>query len=279
MTTMRLPYSPDPAGLARMSTAEVRGRFLLENLFELGRIALVHSDVDRASIGGAVPGPAPLVLEAPPEFGSEYFAERRELGVFNIGGPGIVLVNGTVFELGSRDALYIGRGSKTIRFESEDGSRPAIFYFVSYPAHAGFKTRCVRAREAESSALGTAAAASRRTIRTYISPDSVETCQLTMGLTELEEGCVWNTMPAHRHARRSEIYLYLDLPADAVVFHFLGEPGETRHVLVRNRQAVISPPWSIHSGAGTTCYSFIWAMGGENRQFSDMQAISMEELA
>jgi 4-deoxy-L-threo-5-hexosulose-uronate ketol-isomerase len=262
-----------------MSTAEIRRRFLLENLFESDRVVMYHSELDRATVGGIVPCSGSLELCAPPEFSSHFFAERRELGVFNIGGPGIARVDGTSFRLAPRDAIYIGCGSRDIRFESEDGKKPALFYFVSYPAHASYKTKLVPTGDAESSALGATANANRRTIRKYIRPPAIKTSQLTMGLTTLDEGSVWNTMPVHRHERRSEIYLYFDLPEDAIVFHCLGEPSETRHVLVRNRQAVISPTWSIHAGVGTTHYSFIWAMGGENREFSDSDPVPMEELA
>jgi 4-deoxy-L-threo-5-hexosulose-uronate ketol-isomerase len=274
-----LPHPPNPEGLARMGTAGIRNSFLLENLFQQDRIVLCHSEIDRATVGGAVPGSGPLDLVAPTEFRSDFFAQRRELGVFNIGGPGVVRVDGTSVRLATRDAIFIGRGSRKVRLESENGNVPAVYYFVSYPAHASHETKVVRESEAESSVLGTAAHANRRTIRKYICPSLVETSQLTMGLTTLEEGSVWNTMPAHRHARRSEIYFYFDLPEDALVVHCLGEPGETRHILVRNRHAVIAPAWSIHFGTGTTSYSFIWAMGGENREFADMDAVPMAELA
>jgi 4-deoxy-L-threo-5-hexosulose-uronate ketol-isomerase len=274
-----LPHPPNPEGLAQMGTAGIRSCFLLDPLFERERILLYHSEIDRATVGGAAPGSGPLELMAPAEFRSDFFAQRRELGVFNIGGPGVVRVDGAAYRLASRDAIYIGSGSKDIRFESDHGDAPALYYFVSYPAHACHGTRLVRECEAEASVLGTAANASRRTLRRYLSPPSVETSQLTMGLTTLEPGSIWNTMPPHRHFRRSEIYFYFDLPEDALVVHFMGEPQETRHILVRNRQAVVSPIWSIHMGAGTTNYSFIWAMGGENREFSDMDAAPMGVLA
>lgn len=277
--SIRLPYLPSPEGLARMGTAEIRRRFLLENLFEKNRVVLYQSELDRAILGGIVPSSESLELLAPSQSCAESFAQRRELGVFNIGGPGITRVDGMSFRLAPRDAIYIGSGSRDIRFESEDANNPALFYFVSYPAHARYQTRVISTGDAESSVLGTPSAANRRTLRKYIRPPAVKTSQLTMGLTALAEGSVWNTMPAHRHERRSEIYLYFDLPEDAVVFHCLGEPCETRHVLVRNRQAVISPSWSIHTGVGTVNYSFIWAMGGENREFSDVDSIPMEVLA
>ena len=274
-----LPHPPNPEGLARMGTSEIRKSFLLENLFAQDRIVLCHSEIDRATVGGAVPGSGPLDLPTPSEFRSDYFAQRRELGVFNIGGPGVVQVDGKNYRLATRDAIFIGRGSGSVRFESEAGNMPAVYYFVSYPAHAGYVSKLVHESEAEASVLGTTANADRRTIRRYIIPSLVETSQLTMGLTTLEPGSVWNTMPAHRHGRRSEIYLYFDLPEDALVIHCFGEPEETRHIVVRNRQAVIAPAWSLHFGAGTSAYSFIWAMGGENREFSDMDGIPMGRLA
>ena len=275
----RLPPLPDPPGLARMGAAEVRRCFLLQKLFEPDRIRVYHTDLDRATVGGAVPASGPLALLPPAEYASDCFAERRELGVFNIGGPGIMRVDGVPCALADRDALYIGRGSREIVFASEDATRPALFYFVSYPAHARYETRRVCRNEATASTLGSAAGANRRTIRKYIQPGLVETCQLTMGLTDLDKGSVWNSMPAHRHPRRSEIYFYFGLPADGVVLHLFGEPHETRHVVVRDRQAVLSPEWSMHAGVGTGRYSFIWAMGGENRLFDDMDGIPMEELA
>ena len=277
--SIRLPYLPSPEGLVGMNTAQIRASFLLERLFKPDRVVLYHSELDRATVGGAVPGSGPLDLPAPAEFRSEFFAQRRELGVFNIGGPGGVHVDGKSFRLAPRDAIYIGCGSRDIRFESEVGTNPAVFYFISYPAHSSYETKMVCEREAESAVLGTAAGANRRTLRRYIHSPSVKTSQLTMGLTTLEEGSVWNTMPPHTHERRSEIYLYFDLPEGAVVLHCFGEPHQTRHIVVRDRQAVISPCWSIHAGAGTASYSFIWAMGGENREFSDMDVIPMEVLA
>jgi 4-deoxy-L-threo-5-hexosulose-uronate ketol-isomerase len=276
---VRLPYAPDPAGFARMSTSEIRRCFLLQQLFEPGQVRLYQSDLDRAVVGGAVPSAGPLALETPDDLASGIFARRREIGVVNVGDPGLVRVDGKAHQLEYRDALYIGRGGENIEFESGGGSNPPCFYFVSYPAHASYPTVLVRRDEAEAAELGGHATANRRTIRKYLRPGVVETCQLTLGITELEEGSVWNTMPGHRHPRRSEIYLYFELPKDAVVLHCLGEPQETRHVVVRNREAVLAPGWSIHTGAGTCRYSFVWAMGGENREFSDMDHVSMEALA
>jgi len=271
-------YLPDPASFARMSTEEIRRSFLLDDLFASSRIELFHTDLDRAVIGTAVPSGGLLALKAPSELASEYFLQRRELGVINIGGAGFVRVDGQDYRLARRDGLYLGRGNRQIEFGSFDPGTPALFYFVSYPAHASHPIKHICAGEVEATSLGGQETANCRTINKYIRPPAVETCQLTMGLTELKRGSVWNTMPAHVHSRRSEIYLYLDLPGDAVVFHCMGEPDETRHIVVRNRQAVLSPGWSIHCAAGTASYSFIWAMGGENREFADMDAIPMNKL-
>jgi 4-deoxy-L-threo-5-hexosulose-uronate ketol-isomerase len=262
-----------------MNTDELRRAFVLGDLFESGRIKLGHTSIDRAVVGTAVPNDGRLALEVPAELASEYFTERRELGIINIGQVGSVRVDGRDYRLGHRDALYVGRGNRQIEFGSFNPGTPALFYFVSYPAHASHPVRQICAGETESESLGSRAMANRRTINRYIRPPAVESCQLTMGLTELEGGSVWNTMPAHTHFRRSEIYLYFDLPEEAVVCHLMGEPGETRHVVVRNRQAVLSPGWSIHCGAGTSSYSFIWAMGGENREFADTDAVPMSKLA
>jgi 4-deoxy-L-threo-5-hexosulose-uronate ketol-isomerase len=262
-----------------MNTAEIRRTFLIPDLFAPGCIRLFHAAVDRAVVGAAVPKDAPLTLEAPAAFASEYFTQRRELGVINIGGAGLVRVDSGDYQLAHREGLYVGRGNRRVEFGSAGAETPALFYFVSYPAHASHATRQIRNQDRETTSLGKAGTANRRTIHKYIYSPAVETCQLTMGLTDLEEGSIWNTMPVHRHPRRSEIYMYFDLPPQAVVFHYMGEPGETRHIVVRNREAVVSPIWSIHAGAGTTRYSFIWTMGGENREFSDMDAVAMEELA
>ncbi len=266
---------PDSASFARMNTADIRRVFLLEDLCEAGCIKLFHTAIDRAIVGTALPRGGTLNLEAPAELASEYFTQRRELGVINIGGAGFIRIDGQEYRLAHRDGLYVGRGSRQVEFGSSDA---ALFYFVSYPAHASHPVKLICKQETESAGVGSPGTSSRRTINKYIRPPAVESCQLTMGLTELDGACVWNTMPAHVHPRRSEIYFYFDLPEDAVVCHLMGEPTETRHILVRNRQAVLSPGWSIHCGAGTAPYSFIWAMGGENREFADMDVIPMGRL-
>ena len=261
-----------------MDTAELRERFLVDGLFQPGRVTLRFVDLDRVVLGGAVPAEGPLRLEAPAALAAEYFCERREIGVLNVGGDGSLTVDGEGYALAFRDALYVGRGAREVVFASEDAARPARFYLVSYPAHAAHPTTRVARDDAEATELGTVAQANRRTLRKYFHPAALPTAQLVMGVTELHEGSVWNTMPAHTHARRSEVYLYFAVQDDAVVVHLLGDPGETRHVVVRNEQVALSPGWSVHSGCGTAAYSFCWAMGGENQDFADMQPVAMADL-
>ena len=271
-------YTPHPSQIAGMSTDELRSAFLIEDLFALGRVTLRALDLDRVILGGVVPLRERLELGSPPEIAAEYFTERRELGVLNVGGNGRVIVDGQPFELAKRDALYIGRGSRAVAFESQNPDQPARFYLVSYPAHAAHPTTAVPAAEATPTELGTQEAANRRRLSKYFHADGVKSAQLVMGVTELHSGSVWNTMPPHTHQRRTEVYLYFDIPEDAVVFHFLGEPGQTRNLVVRDGQVALSPSWSIHAGCGTSNYSFCWAMGGENQVFSDMQAVEMRGL-
>ncbi len=276
---MEVRYSPDPATFARMTTEELRRNFLVDSLFTPDATPMVYSDVDRSITGSAVPVAGDLALAGnKKELAAEYFLERRELGIINIGGEGAVRTDAELHALGPRDALYVGRGTKNVVFSSRDTHVPARFYFVSLPAHAQYPTVRVTRGEAEVKQLGTTADANRRTIRKYIRPPAVRSCQLVMGLTELEAGSVWNTMPVHTHQRRSEIYMYFDIQGDAVVVHLLGEPAGTKHIMVRNGQAVISPSWSIHSGVGTKSYSFIWAMGGENQEFDDMDWVETGNL-
>jgi len=262
----------------RLTTAELRAGYLIENLFQPGSVQLFYTDVDRAVVGGAVPTTKKLLLGTAKDLASAYFAERRELGVINIGGEGTIAVDGKEFSLEKRDCLYIGRGSQKIEFASADPKSPAWFYFASYPAHTAYPTKLVSPKDAEPAGLGSQKDANQRTIYKYIHLNGVKSCQLVMGFTELKEGSIWNTMPPHTHTRRTEVYLYFDVAPDAVVFHFLGTVEETRHMVVRNGQAVLSPPWSMHCGAGTRNYSFIWAMGGENQEFADMDQISVNAL-
>ncbi len=276
LVPMRQP--PDPAAFARMITGEMRDAFLLAGLFVPGALRWFYTQVDRAVIGGIVPAGAAITLPGCRELAVEYFTQRRELGVINLAGPGMVRLGDREVHLDRKEALYVGKGNPSVEFHSADPADPAQFYFVSYPAHAVFPSEKVKPAKAVSATLGSAAESNRRTIHRLIHPGGIQSCQLTMGYTELAEGSVWNTMPAHTHARRSEIYLYCNLPDDGVVVHCMGQPGETRHLIVRNLQAVVSPAWSTHFGAGTTNYAFVWAMGGENQEFSDMDPISMESL-
>ncbi len=278
MITLVMRHPPDPAAFARMTTTELRDAFLIEDLFVLGKVKYVFSHVDRAVIGAAVPVRAAVPLRPCTQLASEYFTQRRELGVINIGGAGLIRVDGQAICLAMKEALYIGRGNREITFSSVDSGHPAQFYFVSYPAHTDHPCAKTDKAQAQSMEMGSSPGANRRTIHRLIQPAGVQSCQLTMGFTELAEGSVWNTLPPHTHSRRSEIYLYFDLPEDGVVLHCMGEPWETRHILVRDHQAVVSPDWSVHFGAGSTNYSFVWAMGGENQEFTDMDVVPTNNL-
>ncbi|MBT4485824.1 MAG: 5-dehydro-4-deoxy-D-glucuronate isomerase [Candidatus Latescibacteria bacterium] len=275
---MEVRYVPDPIRFERMNTSELRKEMLVDNLFKPGEITLLYSDVDRAIIGSATPTGGGLKLVAGEELKAEYFAQRREIGVINIGGDGSITVDSETYSLVKFEALYIGRGSKDIEFKSAKADNPAKFYILSYPAHMSYPTTHITIQAAEPVKLGSSKECNERTIYKYVHPGGVKSCQLVMGCTLMEEGSVWNTMPAHTHERRSEIYMYFDLDDDASMFKFIGKPDETRHIVVKNGQAVISPSWSIHSGAGTTNYSFIWAMGGENQDFGDMDHIAVKDL-
>lgn len=274
----RILELPDPAGFARLNSAGIRAAMLVQDLFVPGRTQLHCSNLDRAVVGAAIPTTSPLVLPNPAGLAAEFLTQRREVGVINIGGAGEIDADGQRFAVANREALYIGKGKRSIVFSSLDSRQPAQFYLVSYPAHAAYPCVKIGRSEAESQELGSLSSANRRTIHRLIRPGAVASCQLVMGYTELAEGCVWNTMPAHTHARRSEIYLYFDLPQNQIVLHCAGEPRETRHIVVRDRQAVLSPAWSLHCGAGTASYSFVWSMGGENQEFGDMDAVSNDEL-
>lgn len=271
-------YLPDRVRAAQMTTEELRASFLVQGLFAPGRITLRHIDLDRVVLGGAVPTREPLRLEAPASLAAEYFAERRELGVLNVGAPGSVTVDGERYALDARDVLYVGRGSREVSFASDEPARPARYYLVSYPAQVSCPTAVVRRSEVQGAEIGAPERANRRRVARYVHVEGARSGQLVMGVTELQPGSVWNTMPSHTHHRRTEVYLYFDLPDDAVVLHLMGEPQETRHLVVRNEEAVLSPGWSVHSGAGTSSYSFCWAMGGENQDYADMQQVDMGTL-
>jgi 4-deoxy-L-threo-5-hexosulose-uronate ketol-isomerase len=271
-------FLPDAERTKRMTTDELRASFLVRGLFEAGAINLRHIDLDRVVLGGAVPTTEALTLEAPGELLAEFFCERRELGVLNIGASGRVIVDGVAHVLGNRDLVYVGRGSRDVVFESDDAVTPARFYLVSYPAHADHPTTRVSSSDVQSAEIGSMEQANRRRIARYVHTGGVRSAQLVMGMTALEPGSVWNTIPAHTHDRRTEVYLYFDIPVGAAVFHQLGEPSETRHLIVRDCEVALSPGWSIHAGCGTTNYAFCWAMGGENQDYADMQVVDMNTL-
>jgi 4-deoxy-L-threo-5-hexosulose-uronate ketol-isomerase len=276
---MEVRYSPDKNGFKKMTTDELRQSFLIESLFVKNEVPMVYSDIDRSITGSAAPAGKELTLTASKkEMAAEFFCERREVGVLNIGNKGKIILDGAEYTMNFRDALYIGRGTKEVKFLSDDPNKPAEFYFVSYPAHKEYPSKHIKYEDAIHRNLGSMESSNKRTIHQYILPEILPTCQLAMGLTELEEGCVWNTMPAHTHQRRSEVYMYFNLSEDDFVVHLIGDPKETRHLIIRDRQAVLSTSWSLHSGCGTKSYSFIWAMGGENQAFDDMDHIPMKEL-
>ena len=262
----------------RMTTSELRETFLVEPLFTAGELPLFYWETDRAVVGTAVPLKVPIRLETASELASEFFCQRRELGVMNFGGAGKVTVDGRSYDMNSKDCLYIGRGSRDIAFESANEEAPARFFLMSYPAHAVYPTTRGTQADANQIQLGSPQTANERTIYQYIHENGIKSCQLVMGYTQLAVGSVWNTMPPHTHARRSEIYCYFDMPEDAALFHFMGPGYETRHLLLNPRQAVLSPAWSIHSGCGTSAYAFLWAMGGENQCFADMDGIALGDL-
>lgn len=268
----------DPVRFAELQTAELRASFLVTSLFRPGRVQWNYWETDRTLIGSAVPLSTPLALDPVPGLAMDSFLARRELGVINLGGPGRVEVDGMVQALGPRDGSYIGRGVRRVRFHSVRSSDPARFYLLSYPAHAEHPSVIIPRSSVPAIELGSSAGANVRRLYKYIHPDGVRSGQLVMGCTELAAGSVWNTIPPHTHARRSEVYLYYDIPDGQTVLHLAGPPQQTRHLFVHNRQAVLSPPWSIHAGAGTAAYGFVWGMGGENQNFSDMDPVSLRAL-
>jgi 4-deoxy-L-threo-5-hexosulose-uronate ketol-isomerase len=270
-------YASSPQAVKEYDTAQLRAEFLIDNLMEIGKVNLTYSHYDRYIAGSAVPL-EPLTLETIDPLKSSYFLERRELGIINVGGTGSVVADGVVYELGFKDALYIGSGNKEVIFKSDDISNPAKFYLNSAPAHTNYPNKKVGLAEANKLQLGALETANHRTVNQMIIGGIVTTCQLQMGMTELKTGSVWNTMPAHVHDRRMEVYFYLDIPENQAVCHFMGQPHETRHIWMNNHQAVISPPWSIHSGAGTSNYTFIWGMAGENLDYGDMDVCKITDL-
>lgn len=275
---MKILHASSPSEVAAMNTAALRRHFLLEQLFSPDHVTLTYSHYDRMVIGGVMPVENSLRLEAPEGLRADYFLERRELGIINIGGQGRIVTESGAYMLDKLDCLYLGKGTKSVEFHSLLDEVPAQFYLLSAPAHRSCPARLMTAAEANPNHLGDASTANARTIYKYIHLDGIESCQLVMGLTVLKPGSVWNTMPPHTHDRRMEVYCYFDVPNGQRVLHLMGAPEETRHLWVGNHQGVISPPWSIHAGCGTMAYSFIWGMAGENQSFSDMDQITINSL-
>ena len=270
-------YASSPEAVKKYDTTQLRDEFLVDNLMQYGEINLTYSHYDRYIVGSVVPIEA-LKLEVIDPLKADYFLERRELGIINVGGSGTVIVEGVVYKLDFKDALYIGSGNKEVVFKSDNVANPAKFYLNSAPAHKSYPTVKVSKVDANKIELGSLETANHRTVNQMIIGGIVTTCQLQMGMTELKTGSVWNTMPAHVHDRRMEIYFYLDIPEDQAVCHFMGQPNETRHIWINNHQAVISPPWSIHCGSGTSNYTFIWGMAGENLDYGDMDVAKITDL-
>jgi len=276
--TMDVRYNNHPLDAKGYDTTTLRDRFLIETVFSAEEIRLTYSHHDRIIAGGAMPKKAALALPVAKDLGTDFFLERRELGVINIGGAGWIRWDGTTTKMASRDGMYVGAGVKDVVFGSDDPEHPAKFYLNSAPAHQAFPTLHIPFANANPRKVGSPKTLNERTIYQYVHPAVCRSCQLVMGMTILSEGSAWNTMPCHTHERRMEVYLYFNMSPEAVVFHMMGQPSETRHLVVRNEQAVISPSWSIHSGIGTAPYTFIWGMCGENITFDDMDFVPMSEL-
>ncbi len=286
---MELRTAASPKDVKFYTTQRLREEFLIQELFMPDEIKLVYSHVDRIITGAATPASKTLVLTAGDELRAEYFLQRREMGVINVGGPGVITVDGKQYKLAYKDGMYIGMDARDISFSSKDGSDPAKFYINSAPAHKSYPTVLIKpegepgegiviVKDENKVELGSLEESNHRVICKYILPGQVESCQLVMGMTKLAPGSVWNTMPCHTHDRRMEVYLYFEMPEDAFVMHYMGEPDETRHIIMRNEEAVISPSWSIHAGSGSQAYTFIWGMVGENQAFDDMDAVAMKDL-
>lgn len=286
---MELRTAASPKDVKYYTTQRLREEFLIQNLFVQDEIKLVYSHIDRIITGAATPVSKTLALTAGDELRAEYFLQRREMGVINIGGAGVITIDGKQYEVGFKEGMYIGMGARDISFESKDGSDPAKFYINSAPAHKSYPTVLIKpegepgegiviVKDENKVELGSLEESNHRVICKYILPGQVESCQLVMGMTKLAPGSVWNTMPCHTHDRRMEVYLYFEMPEDAFVMHYMGEPDETRHIIMRNEEAVISPSWSIHAGSGSQAYTFIWGMVGENQAFDDMDGVAMKDL-
>ena len=279
---MDIRYSCNQRDVKRYTTEELRDEFLIENLYVADTVQCVYSHVDRMVTMGCMPVNEVVSIDKGIDvwanFGTKFLLERREIGIFNLGGAGKIVADGVEYALGYKDCLYITQGTKEVFFSSNDPAAPAKFYMVSAPAHCAYETKLITIAQAAKKPLGDLENCNKRVINQFIHPSVVKTCQLMMGLTELSPGSNWNTMPAHTHERRMEVYTYFEIPENQVVFHMMGEPTQTRHIVMKNFDAVISPSWSIHAGVGTSNYTFIWAMGGENQAFDDMDVIKTTEL-
>jgi len=277
-TKFETRYASSPEAVKKYDTQELRDEFLIDDLMQEGKVKFTYTHYDRYIAGGAMPTSSSLQLETIDPLKSDFFLERREMGIINVGGKGTISVDGTAFKMGHKDALYIGKGAKKVTFSSDDANNSAKFYINSAPAHTSYPTKHVTKEEANKIELGSLETANHRTVNQMIIGGIVTTCQLQMGMTELKKGSVWNTMPAHVHDRRMEVYYYMDIMEEQAVCHFMGQPQETRHIWMQNHQAVISPPWSIHSGSGTSNYTFIWGMAGENLDYNDMDVAKITDL-
>lgn len=275
---MKIIDSVHPDDFKTYQTSLIRERFLLDELAQPGKINFAYTHYDRMMVGLAMPTDGTLELPLFDILRANYFLERRELGVINVGGDGNISAGNEIFSLKKLDCLYIGRETEKVSFSSTDAAKPAVFYILSCPAHAVHPTKLLKKEEAQGGAMGAAETANKRTIYRYIHKDGLQSCQLVMGLTILESGSVWNTIPAHTHDRRMEVYFYFDVSENQVVFHYMGEPQETRHMVVKNYSATVSPPWSIHAGSGTSNYGFIWGMAGENLEYTDMDVVQLNDL-
>lgn len=275
---MEIRYASNIKDVKDFNTERIRDEYLIQNIFISNQVKLIYSHYDRIIIGGVFPIDKIIELDEAQEIQANYFLERRELGIINIGGPGVIILDDIEYELNNKDALYVGMGTKKVLFKSKDINNPAKFYLNSAPAHHKYPNTKITLQKANKIKLGDQNSSNKRTINQYIHPDICNSCQLVMGMTILESGSVWNSMPTHTHDRRMEVYFYFDTSEETRIFHFMGNPQETKHIILKNEEAVISPPWSIHCGVGTTNYSFIWGMAGENQIFSDATPVTMNEL-
>lgn len=276
---MEIRFTQSPAETASMQTEALRTNFLISNLFKDNKINLTYTHYDRVIIGGVKPVNETVILPNPSELRAEYFLERREMGIINVGGKGKVIADGVTYIISKMDCLYLGKGTKEVSFISEEGNQPALFYILSAPAHHSYPAAICTKQDAQPVELGAVTTSNKRTVYKYIHLEGIKSCQLVMGLTVLEEGSVWNSVPPHTHTRRMEVYFYFDLPEENRVFHFMGEPQSTKHIVMANHEATISAPWSTHFGCGTSNYGFIWGMAGENLVYTDMDSAPINTLA